>query len=139
MHVSLGGRQVGVAGEVAHVDERDRRVVGEPGDPRVTERVKTTFPSSVIGRAARSRAFRNARWTSCRRRRTPSRLRKTKPVPSESCRSSSSASRASGVGLHPSLVEEPQPNGNGRAAQEEAGAPRCSRRDDRRDLRLASE
>jgi hypothetical protein len=27
------------------------------------------------------------------------------------------------VGLHPSLVEEPQPNGNGRAAQEEAGAP----------------
>jgi hypothetical protein len=47
MHVSLGGRQVGVAGEVAHVDERDRRVVGEPGDPRVTERVKDDL--SVLG------------------------------------------------------------------------------------------
>jgi hypothetical protein len=49
---------------------------------------KTTGPSSVFGSAARSRAFVNALCTSLGCLLSPARFRKTKPVPSESCRSS---------------------------------------------------
>jgi hypothetical protein len=38
--VALCCREVGVAGEVAHMNERNRRVVGEAADPGMPERVK---------------------------------------------------------------------------------------------------
>jgi hypothetical protein len=62
--IALRRRQVGVAGEVANVGERDSGVVRESADAGVAQRVTDDLASSVTGRAARSRALRKARWMS---------------------------------------------------------------------------